>query len=152
MVEFVKYFVRMSHTTAPANISIEESYQVLIGFLMLAKRRVIELGAEHGLTGMQTMMLFMLDKPKPMNSFTKAFNCDASNVTGLVDGLEQKDLAKRFESPHDRRIKMVELCDRGRHVRSALLRGLAQQDNRLHSRLTPDEFQTFVSLLQKITA
>lgn len=133
-------------------ISIEQSYLTLIEFLMLAKRRVIEIGADHGLTGMQTMMLFLLEEPKPMNRFTKIFNCDASNVTGLVDGLEQKDLAKRFESSKDRRIKMVELCAKGRQIRSALLRDLSRQDSRLHSRLNEDEFETFIGLLQKITA
>lgn len=131
---------------------VEESYLTLIEFLMLAKRRIIEIGAEYGLTGMQTMMLFLLEEPKPMNRFTKVFSCDASNVTGLVDGLEQKDLAKRFESSRDRRIKMVELCSKGRTIRSALLRDLARQDSRLHSRLDEDEFETFMNLLQKITA
>ena len=131
--------------------SIEQSYLVLIEFLTLAKRRVIEIGSEHGLTAMQTMMLFLLDEPKAMNSFTKVFSCDASNVTGLVDGLEQKKLAKRFENPADRRIKMVELCEKGRDIRTALLRDLARQDSRLHSRLNEEEFETFIGLLQKIT-
>jgi hypothetical protein len=76
----------MSHTT-----SLEASYLVFIEFLMLSKQRVIELGSECDLTGMQTMMLFLLDRPRPMNHFKKIFNCDASNVTGLVDGLEQKE-------------------------------------------------------------
>lgn len=132
--------------------NIEESYLTLIGFLMLAKRRVIELGGEYGMTGMQTMMLFLLDKPKPMNSFTKVFNCDASNITGLVDGLEQKQLASRYENPTDRRIKMVKLESKGDKTRASLLHDLAKEDSILHSRLTPEEFKTFVSLLQKITA
>jgi DNA-binding MarR family transcriptional regulator len=131
--------------------SVEESYLILIEFLILAKRRVIEIGGEYGLTGMQTMTLFLLNEPRPMNSFTKVFNCDASNVTGLVDGLEHKGLAKRFESPKDRRIKMVELCDKGREIRTSLLSDLARQDNRLHSRLDKDELETFLNLLQKIT-
>jgi DNA-binding MarR family transcriptional regulator len=132
--------------------STEESYLILIEFLMMAKHRVIVLGSEYGLTGMQTMMLFMLSEPKPMNTFTKVLNCDASNVTGLVDGLEQKGLASRYESTKDRRIKMVQLESKGREIRTALLRGLARQDNRLHSRLDEDEFETFIGLLQKLTA
>jgi DNA-binding MarR family transcriptional regulator len=132
--------------------SLEESYLVLIEFLMLSKRRIIELGAESGLTGMQAMMLFCLSKPRPMNSFSKMFNCDASNVTGLVDGLEQKKLASRYESTKDRRIKMVKLEPKGEQVRSALLSRMTDQDSPILSKLTPKEFQVFITLLQKINA
>jgi DNA-binding MarR family transcriptional regulator len=118
---------------------------------MLSKHRAIELGSEYGLTGMQTFMLLMLEKPRPMYSFKKVFNCDASNVTGLVDGLEQKDLASRFENPEDRRLKMVELDKRGREIRRAMLKKIAARDGPIFSRLTAEEFDDFIRLLQKIT-
>src|SRR4051794_19861946 len=104
--------------------ALEQSYLVLIKFLLLSKKRVIDLGAEYGLTGMQALMLFQLDQPRPMNIFSKIFNCDASNVTGLVDGLEQKKLASRYEAPDDRRVKMVKLETKGKRLRTALLRRL----------------------------
>jgi DNA-binding MarR family transcriptional regulator len=139
----------MSHTTS--TISLEQSFIVLIEFLMLSKHRVIELGTEYGLTGMQTIMLFMLDRPRSMNNFKKVFNCDASNVTGLVDGLEQKDLASRYEASEDRRIKMVKLEPKGEDVRSSLVKKLSKRDSPLLDRLTSEEFDTLVGLLQKIT-
>jgi DNA-binding MarR family transcriptional regulator len=129
----------------------EETYLNLFKFLMLSKHRVIELGAEYDLTGMQTTTIFLLDKPKPMNSFRKIFNCDASNVTGLVDGLEQKKLATRYENKTDRRIKMVELEPKGRRVRSALLAKLMTNDGPLLSRLNNEERRTFFHLVQKMT-
>lgn len=137
----------MSHET-----SLEQSYLVLLRFLMLSKRRLIELGAECDLTSMQVMMLFMLDQPRPMNNFKKIFNCDASNITGLVDGLEQKQLASRYEDPKDRRLKMVRLETKGKRVRTALLRNLTSTGSPLLSKLTPTELATFVKLLKKITA
>lgn len=132
-------------------LSREETYLNLFKFLMLSKHRVIELGAEYDLTGMQTTTIFLLDKPKPMNSFRKIFNCDASNVTGLVDGLEQKELASRYENKDDRRIKMVQLEPRGKKVRSALLTKLMKNDGPLLSRLNDEERQTFFQLIQKMT-
>jgi DNA-binding MarR family transcriptional regulator len=135
--------------TTPA--PVEDAYLVFIKFLMLSKHRVIELGSEYGLTAMQTLMLFLLDQPQPMHEIKKALNCDASNVTGLVDGLEQKELASRYASREDRRIKMVELSQHGRSMRGALLRQLGSQDSPLLSRLDPSEFSTFIGLLQKIT-
>jgi DNA-binding MarR family transcriptional regulator len=135
-----------------STVNKEETYLHLFRFLMMSKHRVIELGAEYGLTGMQTTTIFLLDKPKPMNSFRKVFNCDASNVTGLVDGLEQKQLASRYESPTDRRIKMVQLEPKGKKIRTALLRKLNPHDSPLLSKLNSDEQKVFFSLIRKMTS
>jgi len=132
--------------------TLEQSYLVLVKFLMLSKRRVFELGAECGLTGMQAMMLFLLDHPCPMNNFKKVFNCDASNITGLVDGLEQKKLASRYENLDDRRLKMVKLEAKGKRVRATLISNLTSHNSPLLSKLSPGELRTFIELLQKITA
>jgi DNA-binding MarR family transcriptional regulator len=142
-------------TTASGKVSphtLEQSYLVLFHFLMLSKRRVFELGAKHDLTGMQTMMLVQLDHSRPMNGFKKIFNCDASNVTGLVDGLEQKSLAARYENADDRRIKMVKLTAKGKRLRATLLRQFTTHNGPILSRLTPDERQHFTQLLLKITS
>ena len=132
--------------------TLEQSYLVLVKFLMLSKRRVFELGAGYGLTGMQAMMIFLLDAPRPMHSFKTIFNCDASNITGLVDGLEQKQLASRYEDLKDRRIKMVKLETKGRKVRTGLVKRSATQDSPLLSKLNSAEMKTLIKLLQKVTA
>ena len=133
-------------------VSFQESYMALVEFLMLNKRQVVEQGSRYGLTAMQTMTLFLLDHPRPMNSLRKIFNCDASNVTGIVDGLEQKQLARRFENPDDRRIKMVQLLPKGRRERTALLNKLAGPGSYILSHLSPREVTQFISLVKKITA
>ena len=136
---------------AVQNISTEEAFIIFIKFLMFSKHRVIELGSNYGLTAMQTLTLFLLDRPCPMHSLRKAFNCDASNITGLIDGLEQKELASRYESPEDRRIKMVRLEQRGREIRRSLLHLLGKQDSPILTKLSPKEYDTFIGLLQKVT-
>lgn len=123
----------------------------LFKFMALSKHRVIAMGAEHGLTGMQTMMIVLLESPRPMNAFSKLFNCDASNITGLVDGLEEKNLASRFEDPSDRRIKVVQLTAHGKKLRRHLFKHIDTQDNPLFSKLTTEELETFIKLLQKLT-
>lgn len=135
------------------NFSTEEAFMVFIKFLMLSKHRVIELGSKYDLTAMQTLTLFMLDdKECSMQDLRRVFNCDASNITGLVDGLEQKELATRSEHPTDRRIKMVRLEPHGREVRRALLGRLGKREGPVWSRLEPGEYQTLMRLLQKVTA
>jgi len=133
------------------NTSLEESYLVFFKFMMQSKHRVIEIGNQHSLTGMQTMMIFLLDHPRPMNVFSKIFNCDASNVTGIVDGLEQKKLALRYEDKNDRRIKIVKLETRGQKLRNTLLQGFTVHNSPMLSKLNPQELQTFIDLLRKIT-
>lgn len=131
--------------------SLEQSYMVLIKFLMLSKHRLLQLGVEHDISGVQAITLFLLDEPRPMNGFKKIYNCDASNVTGIIDGLEEKGLAGRYEHASDRRIKMVQLTVKGRRLRSALVGNLTTRENPLLSRLDDNELKTLVKLLEKIT-
>ena len=118
---------------------------------MLSKKRLIEIGSTYHLSGMQTITLLLLEEPRPMGTFRHIFNCDASNVTGIIDGLEQKQLVKRFEVNSDRRIKMIKLLARGKHVRVALISQLTSDDQYILAKLTPDEAANFISLVQKIT-
>src|SRR3954451_19301844 len=50
-----------------------------------------------------------LDRPRPMSEIADFLGCDNSNVTGIVDGLEEKGLAVRRPSDVDRRVRMIEL-------------------------------------------
>ena len=118
---------------------------------MQSKHRLIELGSKLGLTGMQAFMVLLLDEPKQMNSFTKVFNCDASNITGLVDGLEQKKLASRFPDDKDRRIKMVKLTAKGETLRIKLLKELLSSEGSVLFNLSLEELEKLNSLLRKIT-
>src|SRR5690349_24015364 len=52
--------------------------------------------------------LRMLDRPRTMSEVAGALQCDNSNVTGIVDSLEEKGLARRRPSEEDRRVKLIE--------------------------------------------
>lgn len=130
--------------------SLEQSYLVLVHFLMMSKHRIIELGREYGLTAMQAMTLFLLERHRAMHELKAVFNCDASNITGLVDGLEAKGLATRYEDPHDRRIKLVQLSAKGSKMRTALLTR-AVDESRLLANLSDSEKTELIRLLAKIT-
>lgn len=132
-------------------LSLEQSYLALVEFLMLSKQRLVEIGTKYHLSGMQTITLLLLEEPRPMGNFRHIFNCDASNVTGIIDGLEQKQLVRRFEVNSDRRIKMVKLLARGKHIRATLLDQLTSDDQYVLANLTPSEAVSFIDLVQKIT-
>jgi DNA-binding MarR family transcriptional regulator len=132
-------------------LSLEQSYLALVEFLMLSKQRLLEIGTKYNLSGMQAITLLLLEEPRPMGTFRHIFNCDASNITGIIDGLEQKQLARRFEINSDRRVKMVRLLTRGKRVRAALLHQLTSDDQYLLANLTKTEAANFIDLVQKIT-
>jgi DNA-binding MarR family transcriptional regulator len=54
-----------------------------------------------------------LEQPRTMGELARMLHCDNSNVTGIVDSLEDKTLAIRKPSEADRRIKVVELSGQG---------------------------------------
>lgn len=131
---------------------IARSHELLIGLMMQAKHRLITLAGEFNITGMQAMMVFLLKTPSPMNSFTKLLNCDASNITGLVDGLELRGLASRFPDKRDRRIKMVKLTKEGEKLRSQFIKLLIEDRESSFFNLSDSELKTFNRLLEKISS
>lgn len=130
---------------------IENSYTKFMEFLMLSKHAIFELAANYGLTGMQAATLCLLDKPYRMSTLSKLFNCDPSNITGLIDGLEQKEMVARYADKSDRRIKMVKLSVKGRQVRSRLITAICGHDGYILKNLTAQETVQFIALIAKIT-
>jgi len=57
----------------------------------------------------------------PMNVLAKGWGCDASWVTGIVDGLEQRGYAQRRVPEGDRRVKVVEITEAGEAARTKAL-------------------------------
>lgn len=54
--------------------------------------------------------------PVPMRELAQRLRCDASNVTGLVDRLEQRGLVERRAAPTDRRVKSLVVTPAGAEI------------------------------------
>jgi DNA-binding MarR family transcriptional regulator len=67
-----------------------------------------------------------LEEPRTMGELAQLLHCDNSNVTGIVDSLEEKNLAVRLPSEVDRRIKVVELSVKGEKLLLRLSQELAK--------------------------
>ncbi|WP_051325462.1 MarR family winged helix-turn-helix transcriptional regulator [Glycomyces tenuis] len=70
--------------------------------------------AAADLTASQAIVIGLLSEPLPMGDLAAQRHCDPSNITGLVDRLEDKGLVARSPHPTDRRVKRVELTPEGR--------------------------------------
>ncbi|XVQ13725.1 MarR family winged helix-turn-helix transcriptional regulator [Spirillospora sp. CA-255316] len=68
----------------------------------------------------QAQALASLGSPVPMRELATMLACDASNVTGIVDGLERRGLVRRRPDPRDRRVKQLVLTEEGERRRAAL--------------------------------
>ena len=80
------------------------------------------IASEVGLSPPQVMALRALDPkhPSPMSELAGALRCDNSNVTGIVDRLEDRGLVQRQAASHDRRVKMLVVTKEGARVRDRL--------------------------------
>jgi len=96
--------------------------------LHLSKQRFMAIASEFELSPPQVMALRQLDpeQPKPMSELAIALRCDNSNVTGIVDRLEDRGLVERQPAEHDRRVKMLSITPRGIEVRAGLSARLAE--------------------------
>ncbi|GLY06526.1 MULTISPECIES: MarR family transcriptional regulator [Actinoplanes] len=78
------------------------------------------IATELGLTPAQALALVNLRGPAPMRDLADVLGCDASNVTGIVDGLERRGLVTRRPGPSDRRVKHLVLTEEGTRRRDQL--------------------------------
>ena len=132
----------MGASTRPRVSPASEAWALMFELIHLSKRRFMAIASEFELSPPQVMALRQLDpdEPKPMSELALALRCDNSNVTGIVDRLEDRGLVERRAAAHDRRVKMLSITARGAEVRAALsarldeppeaLAGLSLEDQR----------------------
>ncbi|MBI5309597.1 MAG: MarR family transcriptional regulator [Actinobacteria bacterium] len=84
------------------------------------------IAAEFDLSPQQLHMLRMLHEREtlPMGQIAELLYCDASNVTLLVDRLEQRGLIERRPDPADRRVKQIAVTAAGRKLQHKVLERL----------------------------
>lgn len=76
---------------------------------------------------------------------------DRATILGVIRRLAERGLIERAADPHDQRRTVLSLSPAGRHLVDRLaLNGFAVSDAILKP-LTPDERQTFLGLLRRLT-
>ena len=97
---------------------------------------------------MRALLSMQPGQVRPMKSLAGQWRCDASYVTSVVDGLEQRGILERGAHPTDRRARTVVLTAEGERVRDALLARLHEPPAGFAA-LAPDEQATLRDLLAK---
>lgn len=137
----------MSRPHIPTNF-----YFSFLDCLVDAKRHIVSIGGEFGLTSIQAITLLLLDEnhPRPMKNFCLVFHCDASNVTGIVDGLEQRNLVERQNDPKDRRVKVVRITPAGKRMQQQIIKRLDDENGFMFDPLTDTEAAQLVHIIEKL--
>ncbi len=129
--------------------STEELVGLFFGVLNRMKQHFSERSAEFDLSFAQAMAVRELEQPLSMGDLAERLGCDASNVTGIVDRLEERALVERQILPGDRRVKRLGLTDAGRALRRAHQERLAE-DAPLAASLSPDDRRVLADLFRRI--
>jgi DNA-binding MarR family transcriptional regulator len=110
-------FSAMSSTTQESTANLAAQAWENVAEVMHSNRpRFMALCREFDLFPPQMLVLKSLDAPKPMREVADWLACDTSNLTGIIDRLEERDLVKRTASPTDRRVKLLVLTKEGRRL------------------------------------
>jgi DNA-binding MarR family transcriptional regulator len=113
---------------SPADPLVKDVIGMLFELTGRLRAHMDRCAAELDLTPMQARALFVSQEPVPMRDLAEALHCDASNVTGIVDRLEDLGLMARVVDPEDRRRKNLVVTEEGTAT-SARLRTLLQAGN-----------------------
>ena len=123
-------------------VDMDDTWELLMDLVMAERARIPQIAAEFRLSPPQVHALRLLepDQPLPMGRLACALGCDASNVTGIVDRLEQRGLIERRPSARDRRVKVLVVTAQGAKVRKALMIRLGEPPQSIAS-LSPGRSQ-----------
>jgi MarR family transcriptional regulator, organic hydroperoxide resistance regulator len=139
-------------TRAPASPA-SEAWALMFDLMHASKRRFFAVASEFELSPPQVMALRLLDpeQPRPMSELADALHCDNSNVTGIVDRLEDRGLVERRLAARDRRVKMLAVTPKGAAIRARLARRLDEPPEPL-ARLSPEDQLVLRDILRRAFA
>lgn len=126
-------------------------WPLLVRLFFAQRANLPPLAAELRLSPAQCHVLHLIEpqRPVPMGELAETLSCHASNVTGLVDGLESRGLLRRRPSPADRRVKVLVLTPTGSRLRALLLDRMTAPPTGLE-RLSLREQRTLLRLLARL--
>src|SRR5215204_7429951 len=104
-----------------------EAWSLMHWLFVTNKQRLFAMAQEFELAPQQMIALRMLGAgPRKMSELAQALFCDNSNVTGIVDRLEERELVRREAAEGDRRVKLLVLTKDGERIRVEITKRMAE--------------------------
>jgi DNA-binding MarR family transcriptional regulator len=138
-------------STTPRRRTADEAWALMGRLWHANKGRFFAAINEFDLSPPQALALRHLEpgSPLPMSALAELLHCDNSNITGIVDRLEDRGLVERRPAAHDRRIKHLLVTEAGADVRSRLAARMDSAPSEV-DRLTAAEQRQLLALLRKV--
>ncbi len=133
------------------DVFAHDIHELLFDLLLRVRGLVESVANAHDLSPPQLLVLRALDSPRSMGELAVALRCDASNVTGIIDRMEERGLVERRVAPDDRRVKNVVATPAGEQLRAQLQRQIVARSP-VVTALTAAERYALVGLLRRLTA
>src|SRR5258708_3616790 len=142
--------VPTGRTDQPPDLA-NDTWRRMTELFLSRKQQVMEIAAAHALNpGAMNALLFLEPgQPCSMGTLADAWKCDASNVTWLVDRLEERGLAERRPHATDRRVRTVALTRKGTKVRAQIESKLFEAPASLRE-LSLSDLETLGRILRKL--
>src|SRR5882724_11313512 len=120
---------------------------------MKGKYAILQIAEDNKITMMPALTLCLLEPHQavPMKSLSTFMSCDPSNITVIVEQLVHEGLVERKEAVHDRRVKTVELTDKGLALRDKFLEITTTVRLPHLDKLSETETEQLITILGKAT-
>jgi MarR family transcriptional regulator, organic hydroperoxide resistance regulator len=105
---------------------VVETVGLLLELTDHLKARFVAVSATVGLSMAQARTLLRIEGPVSMRELAARTRYDASNMTGIVEGLYARGLVERQTSSADRRVRRIVLTEQGAGLRERLRSELAE--------------------------
>jgi DNA-binding MarR family transcriptional regulator len=126
-----------------------EAWSLMHWMMVTNKQRLFAMAQEFDLAPQQMIALRMLGAgPRKMSELANALFCDNSNVTGIVDRLEQRNLVRREAAEGDRRVKLIVLTKEGERMRVEITKRMAEPPPPIAS-LSEEDQRTLRDILKR---
>jgi DNA-binding MarR family transcriptional regulator len=104
-----------------------EAWSLMHWLMVTNKQRLVAMAQQFKLAPQQMIALRILGGgPRKMSELAQALICDNSNVTGIVDRLEEHGLVRREADESDRRVKLIVLTPDGEWMRDEITKRMAE--------------------------
>jgi DNA-binding MarR family transcriptional regulator len=104
-----------------------QAWSLMHWLMVTNKHRMFAMAQEFDLAPQQMIALRMLGSgPRKMSELAQSLFCDNSNVTGIVDRLEERGLVRREAAEGDRRVKLLVLTKEGEGMRVEITKRMAE--------------------------
>jgi len=106
-----------------------------------------------GLTGVQLLTLRHLveaGEPVALSQLADRMGFPRSNVTWIIDRLEEDSLVERVRDPQDRRSVLAQVTENGRECYQLGMRALTVVEDYIEERFTPGERAILIELMSRL--